>query len=110
MTNINVYSNNTIVQTIREIGSKALGDLHTGGFISYARNGSSFDNINLYLNDSSILTESLSYEAKNTNEDTNSAFCGGFSGELLENSTLTNFKIAGFDVALFDIIGTTSNI
>ena len=110
MANINVYSNNTIIQTIREIGSRALGDLHTGGFISFARNGSSFENINMYLNDSSVLTESLSYEAKNTNEDTNSAYCGGFAGEMLENSSLVNFEFAGYDVSLFDVIGTTSKI
>ena len=109
MNNISVYSNNTTVITTREIGSKALGDLHTGGFISFARNGSSFSNINMYLNDSSILSESLSYEAKNTSEDTNSAFCGGFAGELLENSSLTNFVFAGFDSA-YNMVGTTSHL
>lgn len=107
MSNIDVYSNNTTIQTIREIGSKALGDLHTGGFISYA-SGSEFLNINMYLNDSLITAESLSFEAKNTVEDTNSAFCGGFSGELLAGSKLTNLDFAGFDTELFNIVGTTS--
>ena len=110
ISNISVYSNNTTIKTTREIGSKAMGDLHCGGFISFARNASSFTNINLYLNGSSVIAESLSYEARNTNEDTNSAFCGGFTGELIENTTLTNFQFAGYDIELFDVVGTTSNI
>ncbi len=106
---INVYTNNTTVQTVREIGSKAVGDLHTGGFISYAT-GSSFSNIGLYFNDSSILAESLSYEAQNTNVDTNSAFCGGFAGELLGKSSLTNVEFAGYDTELLSVTGTTSHL
>lgn len=115
--NINVYSNNTTVQTIREIGTKAIGDLHTGGFISYATSQSAFSNINLYLNDCKILAESLSYEGKNEGTDTNSAFCGGFAGELLGNSSLTNFVFGGYNIETFVtdtldkvLIGTTSYI
>lgn len=109
MQNISVFSNNTTVQTIREIGTKATGDLHSGGFISYAK-GSTFTDINLYLNNCAILAESLSYEGKNILDDTNSAFCGGFAGELLGNSNLTNFKFAGYDINTFyrTDYGTTS--
>ncbi len=114
MRNINVYSNNTTVQTIREIGTTGIGDLHTGGFISYANN-STFSDINLYLNECKLLAESLSYEGQNPNEDTNSAFCGGFAGELLGGSSLTNFIFGGYDTRTFDkdthnrvFVGTTS--
>lgn len=109
VSNINVYTNNTTIQTIREIGSKAKGDLHTGGFIGYA-SGSNFANIGLYFNNSDIVAKSLSYVAKNPKYDTNSAFCGGFAGELLGNSSLTNIEFAGYDEFSFEIIGTTTNL
>ena len=107
VSNIDVYTNNTTIKTVREIGSKAIGDLHSGGFIAYAT-GSNFSNIGLYFNASALLVESLSYVGQNTNEGTNGAFCGGFAGELVGNSSLTNIKFAGYDIADFEIIGTNS--
>ncbi len=109
VSNINVYTNNTTIQTIREIGSKAKGDLHTGGFIGYAT-GSNFANIGLYFNNSEILAKSLSYLAKNPKYDTNSAFCGGFAGELFGNSSLDNIEFAGYDEFSFEIVGTNTNL
>lgn len=107
--NINVYTNNTTIRTVREIGSFAIGDLHSGGFISYAK-GSTFENIGLHFNNSLIKAESLSFEAVNTNTDTNSAFCGGFAGELVGNSSLSNIVFSGYDDFSFESIGTTSNL
>ncbi len=107
ISNINVYTNNTTINTTREIGTDAIGDLHTGGFISYATN-SSFSNIGLYLNNSILIAESLSDLGHNSNEGTNSAFCGGFTGELDNNSSLTNVEFAGYDVNYLTITGTTS--
>ena len=105
---IDVYSNNTTIQTVREIGSKAMGDLHTGGFIGYV-NASTLDNISILLNNSNIFVNSLSYEsdARNTNADTNSAFCGGVVGQATGNSTLSNLVVAGFDTTTAEVIGTT---
>ena len=108
ISNIDIYTNNTTIKTLREIGSKAVGDIHTGGFIGRAT-GSTFKNIGLYFNDSSLLLESLSYEGNNPNEG-NNGHCGGFAGSLLGNSSLTNFVFAGYDIATLDIIGTTSHI
>lgn len=115
ISNINVYTNNTTIKTIRETGSLAMGDLHTGGFIGYA-SGSTFTNIGLYFNDSTINAESISYELSqgNLTEDTNSAFCGGFAGELFNGSSLENIIFAGYDPVLFDqnpnVVGTTTNL
>lgn len=105
---IDVYSNNTTIQTVREIGSKAMGDLHTGGFIGYV-NKSTLDNISILLNNSNISVNSLSYEgdAKNSNTDTNSAFCGGIVGQATNNSTLSNLVVAGFDTTTAEVVGTT---
>ena len=107
--NIDIYTNNTTIQTIREIGSLAIGDLHTGGFVGYA-NGSDFSNIGLYYNDSALLVESLSYVGQNTSEGKNSAFCGGFAGELVGNSSLTNIKFAGYNTVDFEVVGTNSHL
>lgn len=109
--NVNIYSNNTIVETLREIGSKSMGDLHTGTFVGYVE-GSTLQNIGIYLNSSSIMARSLSYElaGKNPTTNTNSAFCGGLVGQATDGSTLTNITFAGYDPVNSNIVGTTSTM
>lgn len=109
--NVDIYSNNTTIETLREIGSKAMGDLHTGTFVGYVE-ASTLQNIGIYLNDSSLMARSLSYEsdAKNGNTDTNSAFCGGLVGQATNASTLTNITFAGYNPVNAEIIGTTSTM
>lgn len=106
---VDIYTNNTTIETLREIGSKAMGDLHTGTFIGYVNN-STLQNIGLYLNNSALLARSLSYEkdAKNSSDDTNSAFCGGLVGQATASSTLNNITFAGYDIVTAEIVGTTS--
>lgn len=107
---VNVYTNNTTIETIREIGSKAMGDLHTGGFIGYVDN-STLTNISLYFNNSSLKSHSLSYEkdAKNGNTDSNSAYCGGLTGQATR-STIDNITFTSYDLVTNEKIGTTSNM
>lgn len=109
--NVDIYSNNTTIETLREIGSKAMGDLHTGTFVGYVE-ASTLQNIGIYLNDSSLMARSLSYEsdAKNGNTDTNSAFCGGLVGQATNASTLTDITFAGYNPVNAEIIGTTSTM
>ena len=110
--NVNIYSNNTTIETLREIGSKAMGDLHTGTLTGYVENASALSNIGIYLNNSSIFARSLSYEAaaKNTNTNTNSAFCGGLVGQATGGSTLTNITFAGYNPLNAEVVGTTSKM
>ena len=109
--NVDIYSNNTTIETLREIGSKAMGDLHTGTFVGYVE-ASTLQNIGIYLNDSSLMARSLSYEtdAKNGNTDTNSAFCGGLVGQATNASTLTDITFAGYNPVNAEVVGTTSTM
>lgn len=108
---VNIYSNNTIIETLREIGSKSMGDLHTGTFVGYVE-GSTLQNIGIYLNSSSIMARSLSYElaGKNPTTNTNSAFCGGLVGQATGGSTLTNITFAGYNPLNAEVVGTTSKM
>lgn len=109
--NVDIYSNNTTIETLREIGSKAMGDLHTGTFVGYVE-ASTLQNIEIYLNDSSLMARSLSYEsdAKNDTNDTNSAFCGGLVGQATTNSTLANITFAGYNPVNAEVVGTTTTM
>lgn len=107
--NFDIYSNNTTIETLREIGSKALGDLHTGGIVGFIE-ASTIQNVGIYLNDSSIMARSLSYEKTNTNEDTNSAYCGGVVGQATDNSTIDNVIFAGYNISNASMVGTTSTL
>lgn len=107
--NFDIYSNNTTIETLREIGSKALGDLHTGGIVGFIE-ASTIQNVGIYLNDSSIMARSLSYEKTNTNEDTNSAYCGGVVGQATNNSTIDNVIFAGYNISNASMVGTTSTL
>ena len=107
--NFDIYSNNTTIETLREIGSKSLGDLHTGGIIGYIE-GSTIQNVGIFLNDSSILARSLSYEKTNDAEDTNSAYCGGVVGQATNNSVIDNVIFAGYNVSNANMVGTTSTM
>ncbi len=107
--NFDIYSNNTTIETLREIGSKALGDLHTGGIVGFIE-ASTIQNVGIYLNDSSIMARSLSYEKTNTNEDTNSAYCGGVVGQATNNSTIDNVIFAGYNISNASMVGTTTTM
>lgn len=108
---VDVYTNNTIIQTVREIGAKAMGNLHTGGFVGYVV-GSSLQNISLYFNDSDISAQSLSFEKESLVDavDRNSAFCGGLVGEATNNSTINNILFAGYDTRTGEVVGTTTKM
>ena len=110
--NINIYSNNTKVIATRELTSKATGDIHVGGFITYSKQ-TKYDNINLYLNDTEFRADSLSYDAE-CSADGNSVFVGALIGETQGNGTaaanfanISNIKIAGFDYNNNEEIGHT---
>lgn len=107
--NFDIYSNNTTIETLREIGSKALGDLHTGGIVGFIE-ASTIQNVGIYLNDSSIMARSLSYERYNTDEDTNNAYCGGVVGEATKNSTIDNVIFAGYNISNASMVGTTTTM
>lgn len=110
--NINIYSNSVKVIATRELTSKASGDLHVGGFITYSKL-TKYNNINLYLNDTEFRGDSLSYDATST-VDGNSTFVGALLGETQGNGTgndnlasIQNIKIAGFDFINNKEIGHT---
>ena len=107
--NFDIYSNNTTIETLREIGSKALGDLHTGGIVGFIE-ASTIQNVGIYLNDSSIMARSLSYEKTNGTEDTNSAYCGGVVGQATNNSTIDNVIFAGYNISNASMVGTTTTM
>ena len=115
--NINLYASGSHVSTTRELSSTAIGDLHAGNFISYSKD-TNYKNINLYINSAELRVDSLSYDAilKGIG---NSAFAGGFIGQLdgdsasnkatMENVTLTGFDYnAGFndDGSIKNPVGT----
>lgn len=106
---LDIYTNNTTIETLREIGSKAKGDLHTGGLVGYIT-ASKIENVSILLNDSNYKAQSLSYEAKNDGTDTNSAYCGGVVGQATGNSSIKNVIVAGYDTITSEIIGTTSKM
>lgn len=108
---MNIYTNNTTIQTVREIGAKSSGDLHTGGLLGYI-SGKNISDINLYFNDCHLLVQSLSFEdqTQNSTLGTNGAFCGGFVGEAYNNSTLKNLLFCGFDTFNGNKVGTTSTM
>jgi len=113
---IDVYATNTIVNAIRENGSKAMGDVRVAGFNGFS-NETSYDDINLYINDSNFLLESLSYVVKNnySDSDSNNAYCGGLFAEVEGGSatstvSVKNSKIAGYNETDFTEVGTTLKI
>lgn len=91
--NINVYAENAISTTEREIGSQANGHISNGGFIAFA-NGQDFNNIHLYLNDCAVNSYSLSYDNKSTigtdRVNTDNAHVGGFIGFFNNGNANTN--------------------
>ena len=97
---INVYADNYGVDSIREIDSLTIGDLKTGGLLSYAH-GITINGVNLYLNSGYINCSALSY-ASYTRIFGNNASCGGLVGTLW-SSTVSNCKISGFDDNYNDI-------
>lgn len=109
---INIYSNNSKVIATRELSSKAIGDIHVGGFSAYI-NRTNISNINLYLNKTEFRVDSLSYDA--TMDGTgNSAFIGSAVGELdnenNQTSTVEYINLNGYDYSNHSTIGHTVKI
>ena len=109
---INIYSNNSKVIATRELSSKAIGDIHVGGFSAYI-NRSNISNINLYLNNTEFRIDSLSYDATKDGEG-NSAFVGAAIGELTNDnnqpSTVEYINLNGYDYSNHSTIGHTVKI
>lgn len=96
---INFYADNVYLNTTREMSSKAMGDISIGMLVAYS-NGIEYNNINMYLNDSSITCNSLSYEVKNTNTYTNNSYVGGAIGYFdsdNDHKTCNSLSIKGYD-------------
>ena len=99
---IDVYSNGAKVIATRELTSKATGDIHVGGFITYSK-FTKYEYINLYLNNTEFRGDSLSYDAT-LSVDGNSLFVGALIGEVQGNGTsnanfasISHVKVSGFD-------------
>ena len=93
--NINIYGEQVNSIATREIGSKSMGHIYNSCFISYA-NGSTFNNINLYLNNSLLKTDSLSYEVMvNQTTDKNNAFTGALSGYIVDAGVVESISVQG---------------
>lgn len=105
VSNIDVYATNVLVNAVRENGSKGMGDVRVAGFNGYS-NGTSYNDINVYINHSNFKLDSLSYEVTNTHEDDNNAYCGGVFADV-ENATVSNCKLSGYDIKEFTESGTT---
>ena len=105
ITDIDIYATNVLVNAVRENGSKGMGDVRVAGFNGYS-NGTSYDDINVYINHSEFKLESLSYEITNQREDENNAYCGGVFADV-ENATVANSKLSGYDIDYFTEIGNT---
>ncbi len=104
--NINFYTPSVTAKTTRGLGSTAGGDLHTGGLAGYAYDVS-FENINLYMNKSYVITDGYSYDCTWTDYskvvDANNVYTGGFVGEFsgdtagVPNTFMKNVKLVGWD-------------
>lgn len=111
--NINMYAENVKLDTTREIGSRAQGDIYIGSFMGFS-DGITFDNINMYLNDSDINCNSLSYDIKNTKIHSNNSYVGGFVGNFFDNTvnriTMNKVVLAGYNWSTGEKIGHTLGI
>lgn len=112
--NIDIYTSNVLINAIRENGSRGMGDVRVSGFNGYS-NDTSYQNINLFINDSHFKLDSISYEVENNNADANNAYCGGLFAEVegdSNNSTanVMDCKVTGYEESSFKEIGTTLKI
>ncbi len=112
--NVDIYTSNVLVNAIRENGSRGMGDVRVSGFNGYS-NDTSYQNINLYINNSHFKLDSISYEVENNNADTNNAYCGGLFAEVEGNSnnssaSVRNCKVSGYVESSFEETGTTLKI
>lgn len=105
ISDIDIYATNVLVNAIRENGSKGMGDVRVAGFNGYS-NGTSYNDINVYINSSQFKLDSLSYEVKNTTEGENNAFCGGVLADV-QNGSVSYLKVSGYNTKEFSEIGTT---
>ena len=108
ISDIDVYATKVLVNAVRENGSRGMGDVRVAGFNGYS-NGTSYNDINLYINSSNFNLDSLSYEVKNSTDDENNAYCGGIFADV-EVGTIQNCKLSGYDTNSFEEIGTTLKI
>ena len=112
--NVDIYTTNVLINAIRENGSRGMGDVRVSGFNGYS-NDTSYQNINLYINNSHFKLDSISYEVENNNDDTNNAYCGGLFAEVEGNSnnssaSVRNCKLSGYVESSFEETGTTLKI
>ena len=96
VSNINVLAEGFTVIATRGIDSTALGNIHASGFVGFSE-GDSFSNINLYFEDGMIRVDSLSYAGR-LNASGNSAYCGGFIGEI-NSGSIDNVSLKGFAIS-----------
>lgn len=108
--NINIYAEQAISTTEREIGSRANGHILNSGFISYS-DGQTINNVHLYYNNCKITSNSLSYETKayinnasnngNSGYDYDNAHVGGIVGSytnsLNKAITISDVSIEGVE-------------
>lgn len=109
---INFYADNVYLSTTREMSSKAMGDISIGMLVAYS-NGIEYNNINMYLNDSSITCNSLSYEVKNEASSTNNSYVGGAIGYFDSDNghkTCNSLSIKGYDWHKNEEIGNALEI
>lgn len=125
ISNIYFYATNVEVESIREVGSTAGGDLHTGGFAGYSY-CIDYENISLLINNASVNSYGYSYDGtwgvsgpwgekiQKKLKDSNNVYTGGFVGEFSGSKTKTanikNVKITGFDYYNGLITGASLNI
>ncbi len=112
--NVDIYTTNVLINAIRENGSRGMGDVRVSGFNGYS-NDTSYQNINLYINNSHFKLDSISYEVENNNDDTNNAYCGGLFAEVEGNSnnssaSVRNCKVSGYVESSYEETGTTLKI
>ncbi len=117
--NINYYIASGTAKTTRNLGSTAGGDLHTGGLAGYAYDVS-FENINLYMNNSYVITAGYSYDCTWNNYkkvvDANNVYTGGVVGEFsgdtsgTPNTVMKNVQLVGWDYTNHEIANTSLKI
>lgn len=98
---INLYSENVALDATREISSLSMGDISIGLLMGHSV-GVNYDNVNVYINNSSLDCNSLSYEVKNTYNNTNNSYVGGLVGRFYNDETsylmeMKNSSLKGYN-------------
>lgn len=98
---INLYSENVSLDATREISSLSMGDISIGLLMGHSF-GVNYENVNVYINNSSLNCNSLSYEVQNTHDDTNNSYVGGLVGRFYNDQTsftmeMKNSSLKGYN-------------